>query len=120
MTTTAGADTRHFSYETAAEEFDIPERWLRTHIKTLPHRRFGRYVRFSVADLLEISDRYMAQITNEPVAMEQTPASATNLPDIRPSSQRRTTKQQSPHLREQVRAPEPANPPRSANSEKGS
>lgn len=78
--------TRHFSYKSAAAEFEIPERWLRTHIKTLPHRRIGRYVRFSVADLLAISDRFAA--TTDP-GFAATDAPTAAMPDIQPSSRRR-------------------------------
>ncbi len=76
-------NTRHFSYETAATEFEIPERWLRTHIKVLPHRRIGRYVRFSSEDILAISDMFAA-----PPSADFVPTT-TGAPDIQPSRSRR-------------------------------
>jgi hypothetical protein len=78
-------NTRHFSYETAAAEFEIPERWLRTHIGVLPHRRIGKYVRFSCEDILAISDMFAAPA---PAALAPTVAGS---PDIRPSRSRRKT-----------------------------
>jgi len=78
-------NTRHFSYESAASEFEIPERWLRTHIKVLPHRRIGKYVRFSSEDILAISDMFAA-----PVPADVVPV-ATGAPDIQPSRSRRKT-----------------------------
>lgn len=78
-------NTRHFSYETAAAEMELPERWLRTHIKVLPHRRIGRYVRFSSEDILAISDMFAAPV---PVATVPT---IPGVPDIQPSRSRRKT-----------------------------
>jgi hypothetical protein len=82
--------TRHFSYETAAVEFELPERWLRRHIKELPHREFGRYVRFSVADMLDISAKFAAQTSDGESTAEATASGA--VPDIQPSSRRRAGK----------------------------
>jgi len=82
--------TRHFSYETAAAEFELPERWLRRHIKQLPHREFGRYIRFSVADMLDISARFAAQTSDGESATE--PPAPGAVPDIQPSSQTRARK----------------------------
>lgn len=98
--TAALAATRHFTYASAADEFEIPERWLRTHIKSLPHRRFGRYVRFSTADMIAISERFAVQENDPTGTHEPLPASA--VPDIRPSSQHRSRKKTSPNLREQA------------------
>jgi len=82
--------TRHFSYQTAAAEFELPERWLRRHIKSLPHREFGRYIRFSVADMLDISAKFAAQTSDSESTPDTTATGA--VPDIQPSSQTRARK----------------------------
>ena len=117
MTETTHTDTRHFGYGSAADEFEIPERWLRTHIKTLPHRKFGRYVRFSVADMLAISKRYAVNSEDETTTLPE-PTSRTAMPDIRPSSRRRAANKE-PAPARTGRAQNQQTPPRSVNSEKG-
>ncbi|MEU7183226.1 MULTISPECIES: helix-turn-helix domain-containing protein [Streptomyces] len=55
------ADTRlHVDYAEAARRLGIPENWLRDRIGSLPHRKMGRYVIFSEADLKAISEMYAA------------------------------------------------------------
>ncbi|MFJ2818489.1 hypothetical protein [Streptomyces sp. NPDC087294] len=56
------ADTRdkrlHIGYAEAAERLNIPEKWLRERISTLPHRKFGKFVQFTEDDLRSISDMH--------------------------------------------------------------
>jgi len=47
---------KHYDYVEAAVVTGIPERWLRENKSRLPHRQFGKAVRFTEADLEEISD----------------------------------------------------------------
>lgn len=86
MTATTLLGTRHFSYASAAEEFDLPERWLRNNISRLPHRKFGRYVRFSEADMHAISAQFAH---TDPITAAANSAPVTAMPDIKPSSRRR-------------------------------
>ncbi|MGW4883484.1 helix-turn-helix domain-containing protein [Streptomyces murinus] len=48
----------HIAYAEAAERLNIPEKWLREHISTLPHRKFGKFVQFTEEDLRAISDMH--------------------------------------------------------------
>ncbi|MEU9120548.1 hypothetical protein AB0C96_11925 [Streptomyces sp. NPDC048506] len=57
--TTDSRDKRlHIGYSEAAERLNIPEKWLRERISTLPHRKLGRYVQFAEDDLQAISDMH--------------------------------------------------------------
>ncbi|WP_234323536.1 helix-turn-helix domain-containing protein [Streptomyces sp. NRRL F-2580] len=48
----------HIGYSEAAERLNIPEKWLRERISTLPHRKFGKFVQFAEEDLRAISDMH--------------------------------------------------------------
>ncbi|MFF4500379.1 hypothetical protein [Streptomyces sp. NPDC001401] len=48
----------HIGYSEAAERLNIPEKWLRERISTLPHRKFGKFVQFTDEDLRAISDMH--------------------------------------------------------------
>ncbi|WP_327376569.1 helix-turn-helix domain-containing protein [Streptomyces sp. NBC_01216] len=48
----------HVGYGEAAERLNIPEKWLRERISTLPHRKFGKFVQFTEDDLHAISDMH--------------------------------------------------------------
>lgn len=48
----------HIGYSEAAERLNIPEKWLRERISTLPHRKFGKFVQFTEEDLHAISDMH--------------------------------------------------------------
>lgn len=48
----------HIGYSEAAERLNIPEKWLRERISTLPHRKFGKFVQFAEDDLQAISDMH--------------------------------------------------------------
>lgn len=48
----------HIGYSEAAERLNIPEKWLRERISTLPHRKFGKFVQFTEDDLRAISDMH--------------------------------------------------------------
>ena len=37
----------------AAKLLNLPTRWVYRHLKKIPHRRFGRYVRFNEKELLK-------------------------------------------------------------------
>ncbi|MFD6417008.1 hypothetical protein [Streptomyces sp. NPDC060194] len=53
-----GASRLHIGYNEAAERLNIPEKWLRERISTLPHRKFGKFVQFAEEDLQAISDMH--------------------------------------------------------------
>ncbi|MFJ4800106.1 hypothetical protein [Streptomyces murinus] len=56
---TALRDTRiHIGYAEAANRLNIPEKWLRERISTLPHRKLGKFVQFTEEDLRAISDMH--------------------------------------------------------------
>lgn len=48
----------HIGYSEAAERLNIPEKWLRERISTLPHRKFGKFVQFTEEDLRAISEMH--------------------------------------------------------------
>ncbi|MFI6372396.1 hypothetical protein [Streptomyces sp. NPDC050546] len=48
----------HLGYSEAAERLNIPEKWLRERISTLPHRKLGKFVQFTEEDLRAISDMH--------------------------------------------------------------
>ncbi|MGW5400133.1 hypothetical protein [Streptomyces sp. NPDC003952] len=48
----------HIGYSEAAERLNIPEKWLRERISTLPHRKLGKFVQFAEEDLRAISDMH--------------------------------------------------------------
>jgi hypothetical protein len=48
----------HIGYSEAAERLNIPEKWLRERISTLPHRKLGKFVQFTQDDLRAISDMH--------------------------------------------------------------
>ncbi|MEW1721584.1 hypothetical protein [Streptomyces sp. NPDC093109] len=51
----------HIGYGEAAERLNIPEKWLRERISTLPHRKLGKFVQFTEDDLRSISDMHFVQ-----------------------------------------------------------
>ncbi|MET9142957.1 hypothetical protein [Streptomyces sp. NPDC004042] len=53
-----GSQRLHLGYSEAAERLNVPEKWLRERISTLPHRKFGKFVQFTEEDLLSISDMH--------------------------------------------------------------
>ncbi|MGW1123838.1 hypothetical protein [Streptomyces sp. NPDC002526] len=57
-----GTDSRdkplHIGYDEAAVRLNIPEKWLRERISTLPHRKLGKFVQFTEDDLRAISDMH--------------------------------------------------------------
>lgn len=57
----------HIGYAEAAERLNIPEKWMRERISTLPHRKFGKFVQFAEEDLRAISDMHFVRpgVTNE-------------------------------------------------------
>ncbi|MEV7090148.1 helix-turn-helix domain-containing protein [Streptomyces sp. NPDC093085] len=56
---TGSPDKRlHIGYSEAAERLNIPEKWLRERISSLPHRKLGKFVQFTEEDLRSISDMH--------------------------------------------------------------
>lgn len=51
----------HIGYSEAAERLNIPEKWIRERIASLPHRKFGKYVQFTNEDLHAISDMHFVK-----------------------------------------------------------
>ncbi|MFJ8957452.1 hypothetical protein ACIRO1_45930 [Streptomyces sp. NPDC102381] len=67
----------HIGYSEAAERLNIPEKWLRERISTLPHRKFGKFVQFTEEDLRAISDMHAVtpgSQQNEPADMPLQPS----------------------------------------------
>lgn len=80
----AGDKRLHIGYTEAAERLNIPEKWLRERISTLPHRKFGKFVQFAEEDLRAISDMHFV---NPGMAAEREHASA--LTTLQPSKRSR-------------------------------
>lgn len=59
---------RH-TYAEAAEELRVDERWLRRHIKQLPHSKKGRVVTFSDDDLTQIDALHHWDPTTGPLSL---------------------------------------------------
>lgn len=59
-TDVAGGAELYYSYPEAAERLRVPEEWLHRNIGRLPHRKFGRTVRFTDKDLAAIAERFKA------------------------------------------------------------
>ncbi|MFE7462588.1 hypothetical protein ACFU6R_00595 [Streptomyces sp. NPDC057499] len=74
----------HIGYSEAAERLNIPEKWLRERISTLPHRKFGKFVQFAEEDLRTISDMHFV---NPGMAAEREHESA--LMTLQPSKRSR-------------------------------
>lgn len=74
----------HIGYSEAAERLNIPEKWLRERISTLPHRKFGKFVQFTEDDLRAISDMHFV---NPGMAAEKGSESA--LMSLQPSKRSR-------------------------------
>ncbi len=51
-------DRMHVGYSEAATRLNIPEKWLRERIGSLPHRKFGKFVQFAEEDLRAISEMH--------------------------------------------------------------
>lgn len=66
---------RRYTYEEAAEELRVDERWLRRHIGRLPHSKKGRTVTFSDADLERIDLMHHHEPSSGPLAVATAPAS---------------------------------------------
>ncbi|MFF3554625.1 hypothetical protein ACFYXL_14590 [Streptomyces tsukubensis] len=56
--TEASESRLHVGYEEAARRLNIPDTWLRERISNLPHRKLGKYVQFTEADLSAISQMH--------------------------------------------------------------
>ncbi|MDX2531599.1 hypothetical protein [Streptomyces scabiei] len=74
----------HIGYSEAAERLNIPEKWLRERISTLPHRKFGKFVQFTDDDLRAISDMHFV----DPGAASPKNAESTVMP-LQPSKRSR-------------------------------
>ncbi|MFJ3258458.1 helix-turn-helix domain-containing protein [Streptomyces sp. NPDC086771] len=66
---------RRYTYAEAAAELRVDERWLRRHIRSLPHSKKGRTVTFTDADLERIDQMYHHEPTAGPLALVSAPTS---------------------------------------------
>lgn len=72
--------TAHRTYPEAAEYLGLPnDRWLRRNISKLPHRKFGREVKFTDEDLEAISQAHLVEPGDTVIT------AASNLMSLRPS-----------------------------------
>lgn len=77
LTPPAGGTTS-YSVAEAAEILGAGAEWMRRNASTLPHRRYGRRIRFEVADLEEIRERFRRAGPKVPgTAAPLTPTGAT-------------------------------------------
>ncbi|MEU3563541.1 DNA-binding protein [Kitasatospora sp. NPDC006786] len=61
-------------YSGLAALLDINESWLRRHIKRLPHEKYGREVRFSAENVVEIRKLHTVQPHTIPATAGTGPA----------------------------------------------
>ncbi|MFF3928621.1 helix-turn-helix domain-containing protein [Streptomyces hirsutus] len=83
--------TRRLKYPEAAEELGVEESWLRRHIKELPHKKVGRSVYFTDADLERIDALHHREPTAGPLAArppQPATAGAHPLANLRPLPRR--------------------------------
>ncbi|MFI1799418.1 DNA-binding protein [Streptomyces sp. NPDC020379] len=73
----------HVDYTEAARRLGVPELWLRRRIHELPHRKMGKHVRFTQADLELISDMHSIRPSNGSV-MHIVEARSESLADLKP------------------------------------
>jgi hypothetical protein len=66
---------RRYTYPEAAAALRVEERWLRRNIKRLPHKKRGREVVFTEADLERIDQLTHYEPTTGPLAIVPPPAS---------------------------------------------
>ncbi|MEV0278605.1 hypothetical protein AB0I22_19785 [Streptomyces sp. NPDC050610] len=76
-------DQIHVGYTEAARRLNIPEKWLRERIGSLPHRKMGKFVGFSEDDLRAISDMHAVRPALDATRTEK-------LPVLVPSSRSRS------------------------------
>lgn len=82
-------------YTSAAAELNLSERYLRRNIRRLPHRKYGREVRFTATDLDTIRELHASGAM---AAAPVTPAPG-EFPAIRPSRRARSTRTAEPLAR---------------------
>ncbi|MEV6777029.1 hypothetical protein [Streptomyces syringium] len=83
------ADTRlHVDYTEAARRLGIPELWLRQRISALPHRKLGKWVRFTRADLELISEMHSIH-PDTGALMHVAAARSESLADLKPATRAR-------------------------------
>ncbi|MEW2580151.1 hypothetical protein [Streptomyces syringium] len=78
----------HVDYPEAARRLGIPELWLRQRISTLPHRKLGKWVRFTRSDLELISEMHSVRPDNG-AGMHIAAARSESLADLRPAARAR-------------------------------
>lgn len=64
---------RRYTYAEAAAELRVGERWLRRHIRRLPHSKKGAEVTFTEADLERIDQMHHVEPTTGPLASKPAP-----------------------------------------------
>ncbi|KDR60948.1 helix-turn-helix domain-containing protein [Streptomyces albidoflavus] len=77
-------DRMHVGYSEAATRLNIPEKWLRERIGSLPHRKFGKFVQFAEEDLRAISEMHRV-VPNSDGRTKDEPSTET----LRPSKRSR-------------------------------
>ncbi|MCC3767683.1 hypothetical protein [Streptomyces sp. UNOC14_S4] len=84
--------TLHVDYTEAARRLNIPEKWLRERISSLPHRKMGKFVGFADEDLRAISEMYAVRpdLNAKPIATGQISTAATLTPSRRSRSRSRS------------------------------
>ncbi|MEV0441866.1 helix-turn-helix domain-containing protein [Streptomyces spectabilis] len=84
--------SRRYKYSEAAEILRVEERWLRRHIKKLPHSKKGRAVTFSDEDLDRIDALHHHEPLTGPLAvvLAAKPDGAHPLSQLRPLPSRST------------------------------
>jgi hypothetical protein len=78
-------DRLHIGYSEAAKRLNVPEKWLRERIATLPHRKLGKFVQFTEEDLRAISDMHFVN----PGHPDMTKNAVAVTSPLRPSSRSR-------------------------------
>ena len=48
--------SRYLNIDEAADHLGVSKRWIYDHVKELPHRRFGGYLRFTAEELDKWAD----------------------------------------------------------------
>jgi hypothetical protein len=64
-----------YDYPAAAERLGIPETWLRRNVPllSLPHRKYGKHVRFTDEDLVAIAEMHRVSPVGAPMSDDMRP-----------------------------------------------
>lgn len=70
---------RHYEPSEVAELLGLEPAWVERNARNFPHRRFGRFIRFSESDVAEISEMHAVRPADEPATAPEAPLALVDL-----------------------------------------